>query len=96
MIVREIQRPSGLSASKDTNRKGSSVHCKMKTKPAPHNSQRMQWARNHMSYGQKWQPVIFSDEKSGIWMVQMAGHLTNMTCARNIVVFSVADKVVDR
>ena len=31
----------------------------------------MSWAQNHMSYGQKWQLVILSDEKKGgIWMVR--------------------------
>ncbi|GBM53838.1 hypothetical protein AVEN_261226-1 [Araneus ventricosus] len=65
------QRSSGLSVSKNaTHRRiletGTMVHCKMKKKPAlkpHHKSQRMLWSRNHMSYGPKWQLVIFSDEK---------------------------------
>ncbi|GBM16772.1 Transposable element Tc3 transposase [Araneus ventricosus] len=28
-----------------------------------HISKRLQWARNHMSYGDKWMAVLFSDEK---------------------------------
>ncbi|GBM94506.1 hypothetical protein AVEN_192994-1 [Araneus ventricosus] len=28
-----------------------------------HISKRLQWARNHMSYGVKWMAVLFSDEK---------------------------------
>ncbi|GBL80665.1 hypothetical protein AVEN_225320-1 [Araneus ventricosus] len=28
-----------------------------------HTSKRLQWARNHMSYGDKWMAVLFSDEK---------------------------------
>ncbi|GBN96463.1 hypothetical protein AVEN_214907-1 [Araneus ventricosus] len=30
-----------------------------------HISKRLQWARNHMSYGDKWMAVLFSDEKNG-------------------------------
>lgn len=71
MSVRTVLRSSGLSVSKDTIRrriveKGTIVYSKMKKKPAlkPHHKlQRMLFARKHMSYGQKWQSVIFSDEK---------------------------------
>ncbi|GBM52657.1 Transposable element Tc3 transposase [Araneus ventricosus] len=30
-----------------------------------HIIKRLQWARNHMSYGDKWMTVLFSDEKNG-------------------------------
>ncbi|GBL60488.1 hypothetical protein AVEN_20700-1 [Araneus ventricosus] len=30
-----------------------------------HISKRLQWARNHMSYGDKWMDVLFSDEENG-------------------------------
>ncbi|GBM54664.1 hypothetical protein AVEN_121542-1 [Araneus ventricosus] len=33
-----------------------------------HISKRLQWARNHMSYGNKWMDVLFSDEKNGTSM----------------------------
>ncbi|GBM12992.1 hypothetical protein AVEN_101863-1 [Araneus ventricosus] len=33
-----------------------------------HISKRLQWARNHMSYDDKWMAVLFSDEKSGTSM----------------------------
>ncbi|GBO03066.1 hypothetical protein AVEN_140884-1 [Araneus ventricosus] len=33
-----------------------------------HISKRLQWARNHMSYGDKWMAVLFSDEKIGTSM----------------------------
>ncbi|XP_054721276.1 uncharacterized protein LOC129231054 [Uloborus diversus] len=98
MTVREVQSSLGLSVSKDTIRRriletGTMVHFKMKKKPAlkpHHKSQRMLWARNHMSYESKWISVIFSDKKSGIWMVQMAGHFIGMTYGRNPDVFLVA------
>lgn len=71
MSVRGVQSSSGLSVSKDTIRrrileKGTIVYSKMQKKPAlkPHHKlQRLMWARKHMSYGEKWQSVIFSDEK---------------------------------
>ncbi|GBM31255.1 Transposable element Tc3 transposase [Araneus ventricosus] len=71
MTIPENQRSSVLSVSKDTISRriletGTMVHCKMKKKPAlkpHHKSRRMLWARNQMSYGPKWQSVIFSDEK---------------------------------
>ncbi|GBO10290.1 hypothetical protein AVEN_58729-1 [Araneus ventricosus] len=55
MTVRDVQRSSGLSVSKDTIRRrilgtGTMIHCKMKKKPAlkpQNNSQRMLWARTH-------------------------------------------------
>ena len=57
--------------------KGTIIDSKNKIKKKPalkpyYKLQSMLWARNHMSYGHKWQSVIFSDEKSGIWMVKMA------------------------
>ncbi|GBN02144.1 hypothetical protein AVEN_44344-1 [Araneus ventricosus] len=33
-----------------------------------HISERLQWARNHMSYGDKWMAALFSDEKNGTSM----------------------------
>ncbi|GBO35453.1 hypothetical protein AVEN_260706-1 [Araneus ventricosus] len=42
------------------------VHFEVKKKQAlkpHHKSQRMLWARNHISYGPKWQSAIFSDEE---------------------------------
>ncbi|GBL78128.1 hypothetical protein AVEN_143414-1 [Araneus ventricosus] len=67
MTVPENQRSSGLLVSKDRIRRRSleertMVHCKVKEKPAL-KPQIMLWARNHVSYGSKWQPVIFSDDK---------------------------------
>ncbi len=108
--VREVQRSSGglsskISVSKNTICRqfletGTMIHFKVKIKPAlkpQHKSQRMLWARNHMSYEPKWQSVIFSNEKK--WNLDGpdgAGHRTGITNANNIGVFSVAIKVVAR
>ncbi|GBM55077.1 hypothetical protein AVEN_145138-1 [Araneus ventricosus] len=73
MSVREITRASRLQISKNTvsvHRRiiesGYMIHAKMARRlPLSkfHISKRLQWSRNHMSYGDKWMAVLFSEEK---------------------------------
>ncbi|GBM08261.1 hypothetical protein AVEN_82942-1 [Araneus ventricosus] len=76
MSVREITGASRLQISKNTVHRriiesGYMIHAKM-VRRLPlsklHISKRLQWARNHMSYGDKWMAVLFSDEKNGTSM----------------------------
>ncbi|GBN13897.1 hypothetical protein AVEN_236945-1 [Araneus ventricosus] len=76
MSVREITRASRLQFSKNTVHRriiesGYIIHAKM-IRRLPfsnlHINKRLQWARNHMSYGDKWMAVLFSDEKNGTSM----------------------------
>ncbi|GBN93991.1 hypothetical protein AVEN_176957-1 [Araneus ventricosus] len=84
MTVREVQRSSGLSVSKDIIRKRiletrTMVHAQMKKKPALKSHHKNVVDSKSYVIWTKWQSVIFSDKKSGFWMVQMAGHCTDMT-----------------
>ncbi|GBO33579.1 hypothetical protein AVEN_67217-1 [Araneus ventricosus] len=73
MLVREITGASRFQISKNTVHRriiesGYMVLAKMaRLLPLSklHISKRLQWARNHMSYGDKWMAVLFSDEKNG-------------------------------
>ncbi|GBL87629.1 hypothetical protein AVEN_165227-1 [Araneus ventricosus] len=76
MSVREITRASRLQIFKNTVHRrivesGYMIHAKM-TRSLPLSklriSKRFQWARNHMSYGDKWMAVLLSDEKNGTSM----------------------------
>ncbi|GBM84997.1 hypothetical protein AVEN_4022-1 [Araneus ventricosus] len=76
MSVREITRAFRLQISKNTDHRriiecGYMIHAKMaRILPLSkfHISKRLQWARNHMSYGDKWMTVLLSDEKNGTSM----------------------------
>ncbi|GBM71960.1 hypothetical protein AVEN_33248-1 [Araneus ventricosus] len=76
MSVHEITRTSLLQISKNTVHRriiGSRymIHAKMSRRlplSKLHISKRLQWARNHMSYGDKWMAVLFSDEINGTSM----------------------------
>ncbi|GBM00540.1 hypothetical protein AVEN_77350-1 [Araneus ventricosus] len=49
-------------------------NCKMARLPClkPHHKEaRLHWATQHMSFGDMWLNVIFSDEKNGIWTALM-------------------------
>ncbi|GBM05617.1 hypothetical protein AVEN_202250-1 [Araneus ventricosus] len=69
--VREITRASQLQISKSTVHKriiesGYMSHSKMARRlplSKLHISKRLQWARNRMSYSDKWMAVLFSDDK---------------------------------
>ncbi|GBM80608.1 hypothetical protein AVEN_151513-1 [Araneus ventricosus] len=76
MSVSEITGASRLQISKNTVHRriiesGYMIHTKM-ARRSPlskiHISKRLQWACNHMSYGDKWMAVLFSDEKNGTSM----------------------------
>ncbi|GBM61972.1 hypothetical protein AVEN_140518-1 [Araneus ventricosus] len=71
MLIHEITRTSRLQICKNTVHtriieSGYMIHTKMASR-SPfsklHINKRLQWARNHMSYGDKWTAVLFSDEK---------------------------------
>ncbi|GBM34508.1 hypothetical protein AVEN_43169-1 [Araneus ventricosus] len=76
MSVREITGASRLQISKNTVHRriiesGYMIHAKMArrlTLSNLHISKRLQRARNHMSYGDKWMAVLFNDEKNGTSM----------------------------
>ncbi|GBN78167.1 hypothetical protein AVEN_57364-1 [Araneus ventricosus] len=75
MSVREITGASRLQISKNTVRRiiesAYMIHAKMARRlplSTLHISKRLQWARNQMSYGDKWMAVRFSDEKNGTSM----------------------------
>ncbi|GBM50141.1 hypothetical protein AVEN_158222-1 [Araneus ventricosus] len=69
MSVLEITRASRLQFSKNTVHRRiiesvCMIHAKMVRKlplSKLHISKRLQWARNHMSYDDKWMAVLFSD-----------------------------------
>ncbi|GBM62103.1 hypothetical protein AVEN_108339-1 [Araneus ventricosus] len=71
MLVREITRASRLHISKNTVygriiESDYMIQAKMACRlplSKLHISKRLQWARNHMSYDDKWTTVLFSDEK---------------------------------
>ncbi|GBO30840.1 hypothetical protein AVEN_139935-1 [Araneus ventricosus] len=73
MSVREITGPSRLQISKSTVHRRIiesryMIHAKMARRlllSELHISKRLQWARNYMSYGDKWMAVLFNDEKNG-------------------------------
>ncbi|GBO46936.1 Transposable element Tc3 transposase [Araneus ventricosus] len=71
MSIREITRVSRLRISKNIVHRriivsGYMIHAKM-ARRSPlsklHINTRLQWARNRMSYGDKWMADLFSDEK---------------------------------
>ncbi|GBL74348.1 hypothetical protein AVEN_235324-1 [Araneus ventricosus] len=71
MSVRKITRGPRLQISTNTVHRriiesGYMIHANM-ARRSPlsklHTSKRLQWARNHMSYGDKWVAVFFRDEK---------------------------------
>ncbi|GBN18298.1 hypothetical protein AVEN_152009-1 [Araneus ventricosus] len=72
MSVREIIRASLLQIAKNTVHRriiecGYMIHETMGRRfplSKLHISKRLQWARNHMPYGNKWMAVLFSDEKN--------------------------------
>ncbi|GBM73290.1 hypothetical protein AVEN_7274-1 [Araneus ventricosus] len=74
--VREITRASRLQISKNTAHRriiesGHMIHAKMSRRlplSKLYVSKRLQWARNHMTYGDKWMAVLFSNEKNGTAM----------------------------
>ncbi|GBL76664.1 hypothetical protein AVEN_53366-1 [Araneus ventricosus] len=74
--VLEITRTSQLQISKNTVHRriiesGYMIHLKVARRlplSKLHISKRLQWARNHMSYDDKWMAVLFSDEKNGTSM----------------------------
>ncbi|GBN52333.1 hypothetical protein AVEN_232997-1 [Araneus ventricosus] len=76
MSVREITGASQLQISKKTFHRrliesGYMIHAKTARRlplSKLHISKRLQWARNQMSYGDKWMDVLFSDEKNGTSM----------------------------
>ncbi|GBM54390.1 hypothetical protein AVEN_83000-1 [Araneus ventricosus] len=76
MSVREITEAFRLQISKSTVLRriiesGYMTHAKMARRlplSKLHISKRLKWTRNHMSYGDKWMAVLFSDEKNGISM----------------------------
>ncbi|GBM52625.1 hypothetical protein AVEN_16738-1 [Araneus ventricosus] len=78
MSIREITRASRLPISKSTVHRriiesGYMIHAKMARKSPPsklHISKRLQWARNRMSYGDKWMADLSSEEKNGTSMDQ--------------------------
>ncbi|GBO10882.1 Transposable element Tc3 transposase [Araneus ventricosus] len=71
MSVREITTASRLQISKNTVHRriiesGYMIHAKITLRlplSKPHISKRLQWAHNHMSYGDKCMSVLFSDEE---------------------------------
>lgn len=71
LSLRSLKNLSGLQISKDTIhrriRDSANISLKkMARKPAltaRHKSIRVQWAKKHMAYGDKWLSVLFSDEK---------------------------------
>ncbi|GBN14081.1 hypothetical protein AVEN_175241-1 [Araneus ventricosus] len=76
MSVLEITRTSRLQFSKNTVHtriieSSYMIHAKM-VRRLPlsklHISKRLQWARNYMSYDDKWMAVLLSDEKNGTSM----------------------------
>ncbi|GBM61891.1 hypothetical protein AVEN_239156-1 [Araneus ventricosus] len=73
MSVREITGASRLQISNNTVYRriiesGYMIHAKMARRlpiSKLHISKTLQWARNHMLYGDKWMAVLHSDEKNG-------------------------------
>ncbi|GBM73365.1 hypothetical protein AVEN_58667-1 [Araneus ventricosus] len=76
MSVSEITGAFRLQISKNTVHRriiesGYMIHAKMARRlplSTLHISKRLQWARNQMSYGNKWMAVRFSDENNGTSM----------------------------
>ncbi|GBL92626.1 hypothetical protein AVEN_123797-1 [Araneus ventricosus] len=76
MSFHEITRTSRLQISKNTVHRrliesGYMIHAKMARRlplSKLHISKRLQWARNHISYVEKWMAVLSSDEKNGTSM----------------------------
>ncbi|GBN29026.1 hypothetical protein AVEN_56023-1 [Araneus ventricosus] len=76
MSVREITSASWLQIAKSTvHRRIIESGYMIRSKMAPrlplsklHISKRLQWARNHLSYGDKWMTFLFNDEKNGTSM----------------------------
>ncbi|GBL63878.1 hypothetical protein AVEN_145315-1 [Araneus ventricosus] len=76
MSVREITGASQLQISKNTVHGriiefGYMIYAKMARRlplSKLHISKRLQWVRNHMSCGDKWMAVLFSDKKNGASM----------------------------
>ncbi|GBN87267.1 hypothetical protein AVEN_160647-1 [Araneus ventricosus] len=75
--VCKITRASRLQISKSTTvhrriiESGYTIHAKMSRRILLSKlqiSKRLQWARNHMSYGAKLRTVLFNDEKNGTLM----------------------------
>ncbi|GBM18520.1 hypothetical protein AVEN_252298-1 [Araneus ventricosus] len=60
-----------------------------------HISKRLQWARNHMSYGDKWMAVLFIDEKNGTSMDLTGIYNIGMIYEKSPAAFSVGKVVVD-
>ncbi|GBM99133.1 hypothetical protein AVEN_124959-1 [Araneus ventricosus] len=81
MSVREITRASRLQSSKNAVHRrivesGYMIHAKMARRlplSKLHISNRLQWARIHMSYGDKWMAVLFSDEIKNGTSVDLRG-----------------------
>ncbi|GBN65677.1 Transposable element Tc3 transposase, partial [Araneus ventricosus] len=71
MSVREITGAFRSQISNNTVQRriiesGYMIHAKMACRlplSKLHISRRLQWARNHMSYGDKWMATLFSDER---------------------------------
>ncbi|GBL72404.1 hypothetical protein AVEN_115331-1 [Araneus ventricosus] len=74
MSVRETTRASRLQISENTVHgriieSGYMIHAKLDRRlplSMLHINKKLQWARNHMPYGDKWMAVLFSDETSNI------------------------------
>ncbi|GBM12453.1 hypothetical protein AVEN_55290-1 [Araneus ventricosus] len=103
MSVPEITRTSRLQISKNTVHRriiesGYMIHAKMDRRLPLSNlqvSKRLQWARNHMSYGDKWMAVLFSDEKNGTSMDLTGIENIGMIYEKSPGAFSVGKAVVD-
>ncbi|GBM29015.1 hypothetical protein AVEN_66419-1 [Araneus ventricosus] len=71
MSVREITGACWLQISNNTVHRriiesGYMIHAKMACQlplSKLHISKKLQWARNHMSYADKWMVILFSDER---------------------------------
>lgn len=74
-IVSNLQLPvSKWTVGRVLNGSATIKYTKMKGKPPltpQHQEKRLAWAKDHMTWNKEWSNVVFSDEKSGIWMDQM-------------------------
>jgi transposase len=85
--IREVMTATGVPGSRWTSWRavkatGNVEYCKGQRKPAwkPHHLlARLQFATSYITWTNEWDKVVFSDEKSGIWMDQTAHNITGMT-----------------
>jgi hypothetical protein len=49
-----------------------------------HIQTRLQWAAEKVHWTTKWREIIFSDEKSSIWVVWTATNIIGMTFGKNL------------